>query len=55
MKGLHLEISLLVTVFLPALICKPIFDTVNSVTDRMLCGNTCTTGAKQHMHVMLTQ
>lgn len=55
MKGLHLEIDLLVTMFLPALICKPISDAVTSVTDRMLCGNKCIAGAKQHMLVMLTQ
>ncbi len=55
MKGLHLEIDLLVTVFLPAPICKPISNSVTSVTDRMLCGDKCATGAKQRMHVMLIQ
>lgn len=62
MKGLHSEIELLVTVLLPALICKPISDTDTSVsnvqggqTGRMLCRTMCTAVAQQHMHVTLTQ
>ncbi len=62
MKGLHSEIDLVVTVLLPALICKPISDTDTSVsseqggqTGRTLCRTMCTAVAKQHMHATLTQ